>query len=64
MPENVKWVQTPAGTSWHIVKSSWVFANQVVKSTYCGRSTTRVSVDDRPPADKTCETCLRIAGPR
>ena len=60
MTENVRWFQI---RSWHVY-SGFVSRGGLLKAV-CGRwsgSNTEL-VDDRP-VGKTCESCLRIAGPK
>ena len=55
---DVKWFKL---RSWHIYAG---VADTGLARAYCGRTAQRPLEDDRPTNAKTCEICLRIAGPR
>jgi hypothetical protein len=56
---DVTWVRI---RSWHVVKTPTRVPNRYV--TRCGRSAFGPDLDERPGNEATCETCLRLAGPR
>lgn len=57
---NVQWFKIQ---SWHIYKFTTRGGQPV---SVCGREGDRTApvVEDRPGDQRTCESCLRIAGPR
>ena len=57
---DVQWVKI---RSWHIYRTyTRMFGSAL---TVCGRAVAAPDVvNDRPGNERTCETCLRIAGPR
>lgn len=58
--EDVQWGRTRAGRSWHIVGTP-----ERGPRSRCGRLLVAVTiVEDRPGGEATCESCLRMAGPR
>lgn len=64
MSEDVQWVQVRPGLSWHVFRT---FTRMVDGArAVCGQPGVTASSlrDDRPGNEKTCERCLRIAGPR
>lgn len=56
---NVRWVRI---RSWHIVLTPTRAINTY--RTLCGRNALGPDTDDRPGSERTCESCLRIGGPK
>jgi hypothetical protein len=56
---NVRWVKI---RSFHIVLTPTRVPDTF--ATLCGRRAAGPEVDDRPGSERTCETCLRIGGPK
>lgn len=60
---DVQWAQTRTRKSWHIADPDEL--RRMVLEGLCGKRLDPETLrDERPGHEKTCETCLRIGGPR
>lgn len=61
MALNVRWVRI---RSWHIVRYPGRGFTLEHYTTLCGRVAPGPELDERPGNEATCESCLRIGGPK
>lgn len=63
MSDKYGWGKTRSGESWHL-SDDHTNEDLMIRWALCGKKLVGALLRDRPGNEKSCESCLRIAGPQ